>query len=164
MCLEPDQLQRYEHWMALALEEARRAERDGDVPVGAVIVKEETLIAQAHNSREMLGDPTAHAEILAMRAAGEVMGTWHLEECEMFVTLEPCVMCAGALVWARIQRVIFGATDPKAGGTVSLYTIPTDIRLNHRLEVVPGIRENECQLLLQTFFRRRRSKSGNKKT
>ncbi len=142
--------------MNAALEEAALAEAEGDVPVGAVVVRKDELVARAHNRRQAEADPTAHAEILALREAGRILGTWYLEDCELYVTLEPCVMCAGALVWSRIQRVIFGATDPKAGGTVSLYTIPTDKRLNHRLLVTPGILEPQCRERLQRFFRKRR--------
>ncbi len=143
-------------WMETALEEARKAEAAGDVPVGAVIVHKGSLLARAHNRRERDADPTAHAEILALRQAGQSLGTWYLEDCDLYVTLEPCVMCSGALVWARIQRLVFGAADPKAGGTQSVYQIPTDKRLNHRLEVVSGVLEQECRELLQQFFQARR--------
>ena len=150
--------ERDERWMQTALEEARLAEAAGDVPVGAAIVLEDRLLARGHNRRQVDCDPTAHAELLAMREAGRVLGTWHLYDCELYVTLEPCVMCAGALVWARVKRVVFGATDPKAGGTISLYTIPADSRLNHGVEVTAGVMEPECRALLQGFFRERRSK------
>ena len=148
---------RDERWMAVALEEARLAESAGDVPVGAVVVLEDRLLARGRNRRQADCDPTAHAEILAMREAGKALGTWHLDECELYVTLEPCVMCSGAMVWARVRRVIFGAADPKAGGTVSLYGIPTDSRLNHQVEVTSSVLEAECRSLLQDFFRKRRN-------
>lgn len=152
----PCDLDTDERWMNAALEEAALAEAGGDVPVGAVVVRGGELVARAHNRRQAEADPTAHAEILALREAGRILDTWYLEDCELYVTLEPCVMCAGALVWSRLHRVIFGATDPKAGGTVSLYTIPTDERLNHRLQVTPGVLEPQCREQLQLFFRKRR--------
>ncbi len=144
--------------MGLAIEQARRAESLGDVPIGAIVVHDPTgdVIAQAHNRRELDQDPTAHAEILALRQAASHLGTWHLEDCTLFVTLEPCSMCAGALVLARLGRLRFGADDPKAGAVGALWDIPRDPRLNHTVEVARGIRAQECGDLLREFFRARR--------
>ena len=142
-----------EHWMGLALEQARRAAALGEVPVGAVVVRGEELLGAGHNRREADGDPLAHAELLALReAAGRVPG-WRLLGCTMYVTLEPCAMCAGALVNSRVGRLVFGASDPKAGFCGSLGDIPRDPRLNHRLDVVAGVRVEECGALLRDFFR-----------
>ncbi len=139
-------------WMKLALDEARAAALHGDVPVGAVIVQDETVLSRGHNRREIDGDPTAHAEIVAVRAAAAQIGHWRLERCTLYVTLEPCAMCAGALVNARVARLVFGAADPKAGAAGSLFRIPDDTRLNHRVEVVPGVRAVEGAELLSAFF------------
>lgn len=146
-------------WMAHALDEARLARDAGEVPVGAVLVREGEIVARAHNRRELDRDPTAHAELLALRHAASALGTWRLSDVDVFVTLEPCPMCAGALVNARVRRVVFGALDPKAGATNSLYAIGSDSRLNHRFQLTPGVRADECGELLSTFFaeiRRRR--------
>src|SRR3954447_17051548 len=142
--------------MSRALDLAREALGLGEVPVGAVIVREGRIIAQAHNLREILHDPTAHAERLAMTLAGRVLGTWRLERCTLFVTLEPCPMCAGAIVQGRIARVVYGATDPKAGACNSLYRLATDARVHHRAEVASGLLAEECGALLTQFFRQRR--------
>ena len=143
--------------MQLALDQAAAAAAHGDVPIGAVVVRDGQVIAARHNERELTGDPTAHAEVLAIRDAAKVVGHWRLLDCSLYVTLEPCVMCAGALVNARIGRVVFGAVDPKAGALVSLYQICGDPRLNHRPPVVAGVRAEEAGKLLRDFFASRRS-------
>jgi tRNA(adenine34) deaminase len=142
--------------MRLALEAARGALEHDDVPIGAVVVKDDEVIARAGNQREVAADPTAHAEILALRAAAEAMGTWRLEGTTMYVTLEPCPMCAGALVLARVDRLVYGPQDPRAGAALSLYNIVQDPRLNHHLEVTTGVLEEECAELLRSFFEDRR--------
>jgi tRNA(adenine34) deaminase len=142
--------------MELALEEAALAVAHGDVPVGAVVLRDGEVIAQRHNERERTGDPTAHAELLALRDAAEVVGSWRLEGTTLVVTLEPCPMCAGALVAARLDQVVFGATDPKTGACGSLYNLAVDPRLNHEVEVVSGVRAEEAALLLTGFFEERR--------
>ena len=146
----------YEKYMEAALEQAARAERAGEVPIGAVIVKEGEIIAAAHNRRIADADPTAHAEMLAIRAAARHLGDWRLGGCSLAVTLEPCCMCAGAIVLARIDRLIYGATDPKAGAVDTLYRICSDERLNHRVDVVGGILSGRCGEILSRFFRRQR--------
>jgi tRNA(adenine34) deaminase len=144
-------------YMEKALEQARLAESHGDVPVGAVIVNMDgKIIAEACNERELKKDPTAHAEVLAIRKAAAHEQSWRLTGCTLIVTLEPCVMCAGALSLSRIDRIIFGAKDPKAGATGSLYQVHDDARLNHRMELVGGIMEAECREILVNFFRSRR--------
>ena len=142
--------------MRRAIGEARRCLEGGDVPVGAVVARGDEVLASAGNARELLGDPTAHAEILALRAASEAIGTWRLDGCSLYVTLEPCAMCAGALVLARVDRLVFGARDAKAGFAGSLGDLVRDPRLNHRVEVVSGVLEDECAELLRAFFRDRR--------
>jgi tRNA(adenine34) deaminase len=140
-----------------ALAFARTASSLGEVPVGAVVLDPSgRVIAGAHNERERLHDPTAHAEVVAMRRAGEVLGDWQLTGCTLAVTLEPCTMCAGAIVLARIGRLVFGAWDPKGGAVGSLWDVVRDRRLNHRPEVVGGVRADECGALLETFFDARR--------
>jgi tRNA(adenine34) deaminase len=146
--------------MELALEEARRCLEWGDVPVGAVLAKGEEVLAAAGNQRERLADPTAHAEILALREGSQRLGTWRLEGCTLYVTLEPCAMCAGALVLARADRLVFGAADPKAGFAGSLGDLVRDPRLNHRLEVQSGVRAEESAALLREFFGARRVQGG----
>jgi tRNA(adenine34) deaminase len=143
--------------MGLALDEAAAAPRHGDVPVGAVVLRDGEVIASRHNERERSGDPTAHAEVLALRDAADVVGSWRLEGTTLVVTLEPCPMCAGALVAARVDAVVFGAADPKAGACGSLYNLCADPRLNHEAEVVAGVRADEAAALLADFFQRRRS-------
>jgi len=139
--------------MLLALEQARRAEQHGDVPVGAVLLAPDgTVLAAAGNERELAGDPTAHAEVLALRRAAQELGSWRLTGCTLVVTLEPCTMCAGALVLARVDRLVFGAFDPKAGAVASLFDVVRDPRLNHRVEVQGGILAEECGRLLRGFF------------
>jgi tRNA(adenine34) deaminase len=143
--------------MREALDEARKALLHGDVPVGAVVLDPQgVLIARAHNNREGSGDPTAHAEVLAIRAAAEAMGSWRLEGCTLVVTLEPCTMCAGAIVLSRLERVVYGAIDPKAGAAGSLWDVLRDRRLNHRPEVLPGVLEQECGDVLKAFFSQQR--------
>ena len=142
-----------ESYMRLALAEARAALEHEDVPVGAVIVREGTVIARAHNQRELLQDPTAHAEMIALRAAAGRLGTWRMSDVTVYVTLEPCPMCAGALVNSRVQRVVYGCDDPKAGAVRTLYQIGVDGRLNHRFEVVPGVLSEQCAAILSDFFR-----------
>ncbi len=139
-------------FMLIALEEATQAMVEREVPVGAVLVKEGEVLARNHNRKEQLQDPTAHAEMLVMRAAAETLCSWRLEGCELYVTLEPCAMCAGAMVQARLGRLIFGACDPKAGAVVSLYNILDDNRLNHRVPWVKGVMERECGEILREFF------------
>jgi len=142
--------------MRLALEEARRCVGWGDVPVGAVVARDEEVLGRAGNQRERLADPTAHAEMLAIREASRAVGSWRLDGCTLYVTLEPCAMCAGALVLARIDRLVFGAEDPKAGFAGSLGDLVRDPRLNHRVEVVAGVLADECGEVLRAFFRDRR--------
>jgi tRNA(adenine34) deaminase len=143
--------------MALALEEARLAADAGDVPVGAVVLDEAgEVVARRHNERHAAGDPTAHAEVLALRDAAAARGTWRLDGCTVVVTLEPCPMCAGALLLARVATVVFGAADPKAGACGSLYNLCVDPRLNHEIGVVHGVQAEECGALLTSFFASRR--------
>ena len=139
--------------MGEALAEARMAPAHGDVPIGALVLDAAgNVVARAHNERELTGDPTAHAEVLALRRAAEALESWRLEEHPLVVTLEPCTMCAGALVLARVRRLVFGAYDPKAGAVASLWDVVRDPRLNHRPDVVGGIAEAECAALLAEFF------------
>jgi tRNA(adenine34) deaminase len=142
--------------MGAAIEEARRAATWGDVPIGAVVTRDGEVLSRAGNERERRNDPTAHAEILALRGASEVVGSWRLEGCTMFVTLEPCAMCAGALVLARLDRLVFGAPDPKAGFAGSLGDLVRDPRLNHVVQVESGVLEKEASSLLRGFFGERR--------
>ena len=142
--------------MELALEDARLALGWGDVPIGAIVARGDEILGRAGNARERDNDPTAHAEILAIRAAAASLRSWRLTGCAIYVTLEPCAMCAGALVLARLDRLVFGAMDPKAGFAGSLGDLTRDPRLNHRLEVVSGVLELEAARLLQEFFQRRR--------
>ena len=143
-------------FMEQALAEARKALASDDVPVGAVVVRDGQIIGRGCNQREKLADPTAHAELIALTAAAAAIGHWRLEGCTLYVTLEPCPMCAGALVLARLDRLVFGAFDPKSGACGSLYNIPQDPRLNHRLEVAGGVLAEPCAELLRDFFRRQR--------
>ena len=144
------------HYMQRALDLARAAAEADEVPVGAVIVRDDQIIAEAYNQREMLKDPTAHAEMIAITQAAESLGSWRLEDTILYVTLEPCPMCAGAIVQARIPTVVFGATDPKAGGVVSLYRLLEDARLNHRCQVIGGVLAEPCGELLSQFFAAKR--------
>jgi tRNA(adenine34) deaminase len=145
-----------ERFMRFALEEARRCLQHGDVPIGAVVARGGELLAAAGNERELAADPTAHAEILALRAAAAAIGSWRLEGCTLTVTLEPCAMCAGAVVLSRVDRVVFGAADPKAGFAGSLGNLVQDPRLNHTVAVTDGVLAEECGDLLRAFFRERR--------
>ena len=143
--------------MRIALDEARSALAHGDVPVGAVVLRGGEIIARRHNEREATGDPTAHAEVLALRDAAAVIGSWRLDDCTLVVTLEPCVMCAGALLAARIGRLVYGAADLKAGATASLYNVTSDPRLNHNPPVEHGVLAAECSQLLTEFFADKRA-------
>jgi tRNA(adenine34) deaminase len=145
--------------MGLALAEAEAAAASGEVPVGAVLLGHDgTVLARRHNEREQVGDPTAHAEVLALREAAAATGSWRLEGITLVVTLEPCVMCAGALVAARVARVVFGAADPKGGACGSLYNVCADPRLNHEVAVLAGVRSEECAATLSAFFGGRRGR------
>jgi tRNA(adenine34) deaminase len=143
--------------MHRALDEARTALEHGDVPIGAVVVRGDEVLAARHNERELARDPTAHAEVLALRDAAKALGSWRLDGCTLIVTLEPCVMCAGAAHSARVDRVVFGAMDPKAGALGSLYNVGTDARLNHEYAVTGGVLAEECAAILTRFFVERRA-------
>ena len=143
-------------FMKIALQEAIIAFHEGEVPVGAVMVRDGAILGKAHNLREATKDPSAHAEILALRAAASASDSWRLSGGTLYVTKEPCIMCSGAIINARISRVVYGCHDIKAGGAVSLYRILSDSRLNHQVDVVSGVLEEECASLLQKFFRERR--------
>ncbi len=151
----------HEYFMQQALAEAERALEEDEVPIGAVIVHDERIVAAAHNQREQLRDPTAHAEMIAITQAAEALGSWRLEGCTLYVTLEPCPMCAGAIVQARIPLVVFGAADPKAGAVNTLFQLLTDRRLNHQSQVVSGVLADRCGELLTRFFAAQR-KLGKK--
>jgi len=140
-------------FMRMALEQACRAASLGEVPIGAVLVRDGRALSQAHNFRETWQDPTAHAEMVAIREAATQSGSWRLTDTTMYVTLEPCAMCIGAIILARIPRLVFGALDPKAGACGSILNVPAERRLNHRVEVIGGVLEQESQELLQTFFK-----------
>jgi len=150
-------LQPHDQWMSLALEEARMAFDEDEVPVGAVIVHQDRVIAESHNQRETLNDPTAHAEMIAITQAAEFLHSWRLLECTLYVTLEPCPMCAGAIVQARIPTVIYGTPDPKAGACHSVLQLTDDPRFNHRSTVVGGVLKEQCRAILQEFFSVQRS-------
>jgi tRNA(adenine34) deaminase len=148
--------------MGAALVIARGALSAGEVPIGAVVLdRTGRVVSVAHNEREIGSDPTAHAEVVALRRAGAVLGSWHLDGCTLAVTLEPCAMCAGAIVLARIERLVFGAWDPKAGAVGSLWDVVRDRRLNHRPEVAAGVREQECGALLTGFFAEKRANEAD---
>ncbi|MCJ1657074.1 tRNA adenosine(34) deaminase TadA [Staphylococcus sp. NRL 16/872] len=149
-----------EYYMNLAIEEAKKAQQLGEVPIGAIIVKDNEIIARAHNLRETAQQPTAHAEHIAIERASKVVGSWRLEDCTLYVTLEPCVMCAGAIVMSRIPKVVFGAMDPKGGCSGSLMNLLEEPHFNHRATVVTGVLENECGDLLRSFFRELRAKKS----
>jgi len=146
----------HEHFMQLALAEAEQALREAEVPIGAVIVHDDRVIAAAHNQREQLHDPTAHAEMIAITQAAEALGSWRLADCTLYATLEPCPMCAGAIVQARIPVVVYGATDPKAGAVQSLFRLLDDSRLNHRCTIVSGVSAEPCGAILTRFFEQQR--------
>ena len=145
-----------EQFMRLALKVAERALQHGDVPIGAVVVRDGDVIGSACNERELSADPTAHAEILALRAAATAVGSWRLDDSTLYVTLEPCPMCAGAIVLGRVPRLVYGPQDPRAGAALSLYNIVQDDRLNHQVELTTGVLEEECADLLRSFFEGRR--------
>ncbi|MFB3132804.1 MAG: tRNA adenosine(34) deaminase TadA [Rhodothermales bacterium] len=149
--LEPER-----RWMKAALREAERAFETDEVPVGAVVVKDGQIVGRGHNLVETLRDPTAHAEMIAITAACETLGAKVLNGCTLYVTLEPCPMCAGAIVWARLSRLVFGAFDEKAGSASTLYNIPQDERLNHHVEIISGVEAHQAAALLQAFFQERR--------
>ena len=144
------------YFMRLALREAQRALAHDDVPIGALLIHGGEVLAAAHNERELRGDPTAHAEILTLREASRALGSWRLLDCTLYVTLEPCAMCAGAIVLARVPRVVFGATDPKAGAAGSVLDVLAEPRLNHRPKVLSGVLAPDCGQLLSEFFASRR--------
>lgn len=146
----------HHHYMREALRLAEQAAAVGEVPVGAVVVADGSIIAAAHNQRETLRDPTAHAEMIALTQAAEARGAWRLTGCTLYVTLEPCPMCAGAIINSRVTEVVYGASDPKAGAVESLYTLLDDNRLNHSPEVTRGVLAGECSEILRRFFRARR--------
>ena len=148
-------------FMKVALEEAEDAYRRGEVPVGAILVREGNILARAHNSPIVRNDPSAHAEMLVLRQAGEKLGNYRLSGTELYVTLEPCIMCAGAIIQARLTRVIFGARDPKCGAVGSLYNILTDRRLNHQVEITEGIMREECGEIMSRFFQQKRIKADS---
>jgi len=148
----------FNYFMQLALQEAEAATEEGEVPVGAVIVHgERRVIASDHNRREQLRDPTAHAEMLAITQAAEALGSWRLDDCTLYVTLEPCPMCAGAILQARIPKVVYGADDPKSGAVQSLFKMLGDVRLNHQCSVVSGVLSGPCGNVLSRFFQRQRA-------
>ena len=153
-----------ERYMRMAIDAALVAEANGDVPIGTIIVHEGRLIARAYNQREQLQNPTAHAEIIALTQAATALGTWRLHGGTIYVTLEPCPMCAGALVLARLDRLVYGCPDPKTGACGSLYDIVRDGRLNHRLDVTAGVLTDDCAGLLQHFFRQRRPGGNGDRT
>ena len=145
-----------ERWMDVALEEARLAADEGEVPIGAVVVHEGALVSRAHNRREEDADPAAHAEFLAMELAARKLGRWRLTGCTVYVTLEPCLMCAGLMVNARVDRCVYGAPDPKGGALGTLYDVSHDPRLNHEFQVTPGVLQGECAAVLRVFLREKR--------
>lgn len=149
----------HEHWMLEAIAEARKAEALREVPIGAVIVKEGEIIGRGHNLRETTFDPTAHAEMIAIRQATEHLGAWRLLDCTLYVTLEPCPMCAGALVQSRVKQVVYGTADPKAGCAGTLMNLLQEDRFNHRVDIVAGVLQEPCAHLLTNFFRGLRGKS-----
>ena len=147
----------HEVYMQMALEQAQQAFAIGEIPVGAVITRRDRVIAAAHNQREQLRDPTAHAEMIAITQAAEAVDNWRLVDCVLYVTLEPCLMCAGAIINARVPIVVFGASDPKAGAVQSVFRLLSDARLNHRAEIVSGVLQAPCSQILTHFFQQRRN-------
>jgi tRNA(adenine34) deaminase len=145
-----------ENFMDIAIEEALLASAKGEVPIGAVVTLGDNILARSHNNAISMNDPSAHAEILAIRQAAKMLGNYRLVGATLYVTLEPCVMCAGAIIQARVQRIVFGADDPKSGGVVSLYSILNDTRLNHSVEVKSGVKKDACAEILSRFFREKR--------
>ncbi|MDH5186726.1 MAG: tRNA adenosine(34) deaminase TadA [candidate division WOR-3 bacterium] len=155
MCIMTD-----EYWMNEALIEAKKALDEKEVPVGAIVLANDRIIGRGHNSTERLKDPTAHAEIIALSAAANFLNNWRLNDAAIYVTLEPCLMCTGALVLSRIKRLVFGAYDEKFGACGSVYNIPFDARFNHTFDVISGVRIEESKVLLKTFFEAQRIKNG----
>lgn len=153
-----------EAMMQRAIQLARAAALRDEVPVGAVLYRGSQVIAEASNNREATNDPAGHAELLAISKAGKTLGTWRLNDCSLAVTLEPCPMCAGAMVNARLGRLVYGTTDPKAGACQTLYRIPTDRRLNHEVQVISGVLADECAALLRDFFKRRRVEKSTERS
>jgi tRNA(adenine34) deaminase len=151
-----------EYWMQEALKEAEKALKKKEVPVGAVVVYQNKIIGRGHNQVETLKDPTAHAEILAIGAASNFLNSWRLADASIYVTVEPCIMCAGAIILSRLDRLIFGAYDPKAGACGSLYNLPQDIRLNHQVRIVSGVLEEQCKSIIKAFFDQLRKSEGVK--
>ncbi|HBO85268.1 MAG: tRNA-specific adenosine deaminase [Deltaproteobacteria bacterium GWC2_42_11] len=142
----------HDYFMSLALKEAKKAEKKGEVPIGCVIVHGGRIIGKGHNLRETKNDPTLHAEIIALKKASKTLGSWRLSGTTVYVTIEPCIMCMGALILARVKRIVFGCYDKKGGACGSLYDISQDKRLNHRIEVVSGVMDKECMNIIQGFF------------
>jgi tRNA(adenine34) deaminase len=153
--LEKD-LDQDQYWMQAALKEAEKALKKKEVPVGAVVVYENKIIGRGHNQVETLNDATAHAEILAIGAASNFLGSWRLNDASIYVTVEPCIMCAGAIILSRLDKLVFGAYDPKAGACGSLYNLPQDIRLNHQVEITSRVLEEQCKGIMQAFFEKLR--------
>ncbi len=151
------------YFMNLALAQAKKAEELDEVPIGAVVVYENQVIAQGYNRREVDNDPAGHAEFIAMKQASEKLGVWRLSGCTVYVTLEPCLMCAGLMYQARIDRCVYGAADPKAGALGSLYSVNEDDRLNHTFDVTSGVRSQECAAVLRTFFQNKRKRNKERK-
>ena len=151
------------YWMGKALRQAALAEKRGEVPIGAIVVRDGVVIGSGYNLRESAHDPTAHAELIAVRKAARRRGAWRLSGCTVYVTLEPCLMCMGAMILARVDRLVYGCRDPKGGAAGTLYDVSADPRLNHSFTVAAGVREEECSRMLSDFFRalRRQKKSGN---
>ncbi len=147
----------HQNHMTKAILLAEEAANNGEVPIGAIVIKDNIIVGKGYNQVERLSDPTAHAEIIAISAACDTLENKYLQGCTLYVTLEPCAMCSGALVWSKIDRVVFGASDPKSGGCGSLFNISTNNQLNHQVEVIQGVLENDCEFLLKDFFRKKRS-------
>ncbi len=156
----------HEKYMKAALREAKKAEQLGEVPIGAVIVKDRQIVGRGYNRRELDNDPTAHAEMIAIREASERLDSWRLNDCDLYVTLEPCPMCAGAIIQARLDTVVFGTEDPKAGSAGTLLNILQDERFNHQTVLIPGVLKEECRTILTSFFqalrRRKKEQKQNK--
>lgn len=150
-------------YMQEALEEAKKAASMGEIPIGAVIIKDGQIVGRGHNETETRKDPTAHAEMLAIRQASQTLGGWRLLGCEMYVTAEPCCMCAGAIVWSRIQKLYIGTMDPKAGACGSVFNIPQEEKLNHYVEIETGILQEECSCIMKDFFKQLRKKKSEEK-
>ncbi|EPY07070.1 adenosine deaminase [Paenibacillus sp. E194] len=157
--IEPEQINQHEYWMRRAIAEALKAEAIGEVPIGAIVVHQNEIIGRGYNLRETSLDSTAHAEMIAIREASEHLQAWRLLDCTLYVTLEPCPMCAGAIVQSRVPTVVYGTTDPKAGCAGTLMNLLQEPRFNHRAEVIEGVLQEECASMLTQFFRRLRGKA-----